>query len=241
MPCLNEIEALRWILPRVPRSLKVIVVDNGSTDGSVEFARDWGATVIEHPITAEVGRCIELGVSSAETDIVCICDCDGTIDPVDLLRLVAPIVVGKVDFVVGARTPVGRPRSRLQVAQSALRDLITRIAQPDWPFSDLGTARAFRRSAALTQGTRNQRFAWNLDVTARGIEAIPPSRVTEVAVPYSTRISSSKISAHPVGRLVAILDHLRVIGGIAARSARALPAARAAAPPRGVSRLARTT
>ena len=44
LPCLNEAEALGWVLGRMPPWVRPIVVDNGSTDGSAEIARDHGAT-----------------------------------------------------------------------------------------------------------------------------------------------------------------------------------------------------
>ena len=45
LPCLNEAEALGWVLGRMPPWVRPIVVDNGSTDGSAEIARDHGAQV----------------------------------------------------------------------------------------------------------------------------------------------------------------------------------------------------
>ena len=49
LPCLNEAEALGWVLGRMPPWVRPIVVDNGSTDGSAEIARDHGAQVVYAP------------------------------------------------------------------------------------------------------------------------------------------------------------------------------------------------
>ncbi len=46
LPCLNEVEALPWVLARIPDGMSAIVVDNGSTDGSAELAVSWGALVV---------------------------------------------------------------------------------------------------------------------------------------------------------------------------------------------------
>jgi glycosyltransferase involved in cell wall biosynthesis len=46
LPCLNEAEALGWVLGRIPPGVRPIVVDNGSTDGSADIARDHGAQVV---------------------------------------------------------------------------------------------------------------------------------------------------------------------------------------------------
>ena len=47
LPCLNEAEALAWVLGRMPLGVRPIVVDNGSTDNSAEIARDHGAYVVQ--------------------------------------------------------------------------------------------------------------------------------------------------------------------------------------------------
>ncbi|MEU5211605.1 glycosyltransferase [Streptomyces sp. NPDC020742] len=46
LPCLNEAQALPWVLDRIPPGWRAIVVDNGSTDGSPEIARSLGAYVV---------------------------------------------------------------------------------------------------------------------------------------------------------------------------------------------------
>ncbi|MDT0479588.1 glycosyltransferase [Streptomyces sp. DSM 41640] len=75
LPCPNEAEALPWVLARIPRTWRALVVDNGSTDGSPELARDLGATVVR-----ETRRCFgaacHAGLTAATADIVCFCDCD---------------------------------------------------------------------------------------------------------------------------------------------------------------------
>ena len=52
LPCLNEIEALAWVLERIPPGMSALVVDNGSTDGSVEFATRAGARVVQGKLEA---------------------------------------------------------------------------------------------------------------------------------------------------------------------------------------------
>lgn len=49
LPCLNEAEALPWVLERIPPGWRALVVDNGSTDGSDRVARAFGATVVHEP------------------------------------------------------------------------------------------------------------------------------------------------------------------------------------------------
>ncbi|MDP9433367.1 MAG: glycosyltransferase, partial [Actinomycetota bacterium] len=49
LPCLDEAQALPWVLGRMPPGYRAIVADNGSTDGSADVARSYGATVVAVP------------------------------------------------------------------------------------------------------------------------------------------------------------------------------------------------
>ena len=80
LPCLNEAPALPWILDRMPAGFRPIVVDNRSTDGSGEVARSLGATVVPEPARG-FGAAAHAGLLAATTDLVCFCDCDGSLDP----------------------------------------------------------------------------------------------------------------------------------------------------------------
>src|SRR5271154_7058535 len=113
LPCLNEAPALPWILDRLPDGFRPIVVDNGSTDGSGEVARSLGATVVPEPARG-FGAAAHAGLLAATADLVCFCDCDGSLDPRQFPLLTAPLLAGQADLVLGRRRtpPQGtRPRS----------------------------------------------------------------------------------------------------------------------------------
>ena len=80
LPCLDEAEALPWVLERIPAGWRAIVVDNGSTDGSADIARDLGATVV-HEARRGFGAACHAGLLAADGGIVCFCDCDASLDP----------------------------------------------------------------------------------------------------------------------------------------------------------------
>ena len=102
LPCLNEAAALPWILDRMPAGFRPIVVDNCSTDGSGEIARSLGATVVpEH--ARGFGAAAHAGLLAATSDLVCFCDCDGSLDPRQLPLLTAPLLAGQADLVLGRR------------------------------------------------------------------------------------------------------------------------------------------
>ncbi len=104
LPCLDESGALPWVLGRIPPGWRAIVVDNGSRDGSAELARSLGATVVEEPRRG-FGAACHTGLRAATADLVCFLDCDGSLDPAQLPRVVAPVLDGAADLVLGRRRP----------------------------------------------------------------------------------------------------------------------------------------
>jgi len=80
-----------------------LIVNNNSTDGSGNFARRRGVRCIEQPIPG-IGPTVVAGLADRDLrKVVCVMDCDGTVDPHDLPMLVMPITLGAADAVIGAR------------------------------------------------------------------------------------------------------------------------------------------
>ena len=69
LPCLNEVEALPWVLGRIPPAMSALVVDNGSTDGSAELAAGAGVRVV-HATARGYGAACHAGLQAAEADMV---------------------------------------------------------------------------------------------------------------------------------------------------------------------------
>ncbi|MGW0210293.1 glycosyltransferase family 2 protein, partial [Streptomyces sp. NPDC003233] len=107
LPCLDEAEALPWVLGRIPAGWRALVVDNGSTDGSPDIARALGATVVHEPRRG-FGAACHAGLTAATAEIVCFCDCDASLDPALLVPFVREIRDGAADLVLGRRRPEGR-------------------------------------------------------------------------------------------------------------------------------------
>ena len=104
LPCLNERGALPWVLSRLPHGYRAIVVDNGSVDGSAEFAESMGATVVREDRRG-FGAAAHAGLLAATAEFVAFCDCDGSLDPAQLPALLAPVMDGNADLVLGSRRP----------------------------------------------------------------------------------------------------------------------------------------
>src|SRR5271154_6052503 len=105
IPALNERESIRQVVASMPWSLiaECIVVDNGSTDGTDEVARDAGARVVHAP--RGYGSACKAGAQAAllTSSILVYLDGDGSDNVGDLPRIVAPIEEGRADFVLGSR------------------------------------------------------------------------------------------------------------------------------------------
>ena len=106
LPCLDEVGGLRWLLPRVPAGIAVILADNGSTDGSGEIARQYGARVVDVPQRGYGAAC-HAGLLAASADIVVVMDADGSLDPAQLDRVLDPVRDGRLDLVI--ELPVRKP------------------------------------------------------------------------------------------------------------------------------------
>jgi hypothetical protein len=111
IPALNEAENLSHILPKMPEniaghSLGVLVVDDGSTDNSVDIVEKHGCSVVSNPINRGGGAALRLGYDIAMLSgakIIVTMDADGQHLPEEIERLVVPILKGDIDIVIGSR------------------------------------------------------------------------------------------------------------------------------------------
>ena len=111
IPAYNEAPSLGAVLAEVPESVAgqpvhVLVIDDGSSDGTADVARAAGAHVVSHPLNSGQGAALQTGYLVAErvgSHVVVTMDADGQHDPAQLPVLVAPILEDRADFVVGSR------------------------------------------------------------------------------------------------------------------------------------------
>ncbi|TQK50832.1 glycosyltransferase involved in cell wall biosynthesis [Streptomyces sp. SLBN-118] len=208
LPCLDEAEALPWVLSRIPAGWRAIVVDNGSTDGSDRIARDLGATVV-HEGRRGFGAACHAGLLAAEAEYVCFCDCDASLDPGLLVDFVTRVGDGESDLVLGRRRPQGRgawpPHAR--AGNLALARMLRR--RTGLRLHDLGPLRAARRGELLALDLTDRRSGYPLQMVVRAAEA--GWRVTEVDVPYLPRSGRSKVTGTWRGTWQAVRDMRAVL------------------------------
>jgi glycosyltransferase involved in cell wall biosynthesis len=208
LPCLNEAAALPWILERLPEDVRAIVVDNGSTDDSAEIAVRLGATVVECELKGYGAAC-HAGLEAASADVVAVMDADASLDPRQLVRVIAPVVSDRADLVVGRRRPVSRGAWpwHLRLANAELSRRIRR--RTGVALHDLGPMRAARRTALLGLGLTDRRSGYPLETVVRAADA--GWRIAEVDVDYLPRSGRSKVTGTPLGAARAVLDMSKVL------------------------------
>lgn len=208
LPCLDEVRALPWVLERMGPGFRPIVVDNGSADGSDDLARSLGAVVVHEPRRG-FGAAAHAGLLAATAEVVCFCDCDGSLDPRQFPRVVAPLLAGGADLVLGRRRPTRRDAWPLP-ARLANRELARRVRRRTGVrLHDLGPMRAARRTALLGLDLTDRRFGYPLEMVMTAAGA--GWRVTEVDVSYLPRIGVSKVTGTVRGSLRTVRDMNRVL------------------------------
>lgn len=112
IPCLDEAQTLGATLADLPRSvtdvdrISIIVVDDGSADETADVAASLGASVIRLPATRGLAVAFSAGIEASLTagaDIIVNTDGDNQYRGADVATLIAPIVAGSADIVIGAR------------------------------------------------------------------------------------------------------------------------------------------
>lgn len=106
--CFNEVENLPFVLSALPAGVEVLVIDDGSTDGTGEVAERLGATVLRHPLQMGQGTADQTGFMwalSRDYDVIVEMDGDGQHDPADVPRFIAKLnEEPRIDYVTGSRT-----------------------------------------------------------------------------------------------------------------------------------------
>lgn len=221
IPAFNEEDSLDSVVRSIPQaisgisSIDVVVIDDGSTDGTAEVARQAGAHVVGHAHNQGVGAAFQSGLRKAlelGADVTVNIDADGQFSPLEIPKLIQPILRDEAEFVAAdrfttedghMRKPENMPAIKYWGNKQVSR-LINLIAKED--FADVSCGfRAYSRTALLQLNLIGQ-FTYTqesfLDLATKGmrITSVPvnvkyfPGRKSRVAgnlLKYGWRISGT--------------------------------------------------
>jgi glycosyltransferase involved in cell wall biosynthesis len=218
VPLFNEEEFVGTLLERVrtaplPDSLEreIIVVDDGSTDGSDKIVKDFAkqhpglVTFLQHPHNLGKGAAIRTAVAHAKGEYCLIQDADLEYDPQEYPQLLKPLLEGKADAVYGSRFMIVAERRVMYFWHAVANRFITGNCNlaADLNLTDMGTGyKAFRTAVLAETPILSDGFAFEPEITLK--LARRGARIYEVPVSYHGR-------TYEEGKKIRFRDALKIV------------------------------
>ena len=199
IPCYNEEKTLRNCVKRVlgiageSLSLEVLIVDDCSRDGSLEIARELEreypeVSVLRHETNKGKGAALRMGFRAATGDFVAVQDADLEYDPMDLKRLLLPLIEGRADVVLGSRFLSLGAHRVLYFWHSLGNKFLTFVSNmfTDLNLTDMETCyKVFNRAVIQSINIEEDRFGFEPEIVAK--VANMRLRVYEMGISYYGR------------------------------------------------------
>jgi glycosyltransferase involved in cell wall biosynthesis len=196
IPCYNEVATIDRILAAVRASphpdKEIIVVDDGSTDGTRDRIagelRPLIDQVILHERNQGKGAALRTGIRAATGDVVIIQDADLEYDPNEFPKLLAPIAEGRADVVFGSRFMGAAPHRVLYFWHRVGNGFLTLLSNmfTNLNLTDMETCyKAFRREIIQSITIEEERFGFEPEITAKVAKL--DCRIFEVGISYYGR------------------------------------------------------
>ncbi len=208
IPAFNEENSIARVIEELPDVVsEVVVVNNNSTDQTADIAKKAGATVLTETRMGYGYACLKglnyFREQSKTPDIIVFIDGDYSDYPQELPKIVAPIIEGGVDFVIGARVKTLREKGSMtpqQVFGNKLATFLMRVLFGA-KFTDLGPFRAIRYKRLLQLNMEDKTYGWTVEMQLKALKQ--KLSYVEVPVRYKKRIGVSKVSGTVKGTIFA--------------------------------------
>ena len=199
IPCFNEEATILELIDAVRCSpiheKEIIIVDDGSTDGTREILKriedQPDVDIIYHDQNKGKGAALSTGFAAATGDICIVQDADLEYDPQEFPLVIQPIVDGKADVVFGSRFQSGRPHRVVYFWHRVGNGLLTLMSNifTDLNLTDMETCyKAFKREIIQSITIEEKRFGFEPEVTAK--ISRKNLRIYEVGISYYGRTYS---------------------------------------------------
>ena len=195
IPCLNEEQGIGQVLKRMPDFVdETVVVDNGSTDGTSQVARSFGALVIREDVRG-YGRSYKRGFACAQGDIIVTLDGDHSYPPDAISYLIEAFLHLDVDFLNASRFPVRDRRAmslKHKIGNFVLSAAMT-LLYFRWVRDSQSGMWVFRRAILEHMRLESDSMAFSEEIK---IEALKNRRIrfAEIPVMYSSRLGEIKLN-----------------------------------------------
>jgi len=209
IPVYNEEGSIGLVIGDIPKEIvnEVVVVNNLSTDKSVEVAKQAGATVVDQDKRGYGNACLKgieyVDAKAVKPYILVFLDGDYSDHPEELPALLKPIIEDDYDLVIGSRTTGSQEKGAMlpqAVFGNFLATFLIRLFY-GFTFTDLGPFRVIKYESLKSLEMQDTTFGWTVEMQVKALKK--GLKCTEVPVSYRKRIGVSKITGTLTGTVKA--------------------------------------